>query len=173
MDNIIQINNIKRAVGQLTFRIGTMQIRNAINDFTSTEGGFDRFIKPLLGLPVTQMDTKYFFTSFENWEKIIATINPILEQFNWKAESFDCDKRAFLITALVALFFDINTVRPVYCDVYRVGDGQFAFTHYANIIVDSNGTAWLWDADEFGKITKITSQNPVIGNKRYYLQAVK
>lgn len=173
IDNTLQINAIKRAIGQLTIRMGVQQIRDAISDFTDTQGDFNRFCKPLLGLPATQLDEKYYFTSFENWQKIIATINPILDQFNWVSERFDCDKRAFLVTGLVAMFFEINTVRPMYCDVYRVGDGQFAFAHYANVIVDLDGNAWLWDVDEFGKFTKITSQNPVIGNKRYVLKAIK
>ncbi|MEK6881106.1 MAG: hypothetical protein AABY22_15915 [Nanoarchaeota archaeon] len=173
MSNTIQINSIKRAIGQLTMRIGVMQVRDAISDFTDEEGDFNRFKKPLLDLPVAELDSKYYFTSWENWEKVIATINPILEQFNWKQERFDCDDRALLVTALTALFFEINTVRPLYCDVYRVGDGQFAFTHYANVIVDINGNAWLWDVDEFGKFTKITSNNVIINNKRYVLKAIK
>jgi len=171
--NTLQINSIKRAIGQLTMRVGIMQIRDAISDFTDTEGNFNRFKNALLGLPATQLDEKYYFTSWENWQKIIDTINPILSQFNWKAERFDCDDRALLVTALTALFFDINTVRPVYCDVYRVSDGQFAFAHYANVIVDLNGNAWLWDVDEFGKFVKITSLKPIIGNKKYILKAVK
>jgi hypothetical protein len=168
-DKTIQINNLKRMIGQLTFSIGVMQIRNAISDFTSEEGDFKRFCKPLLGLFVTQLDNKYYFTSYDNWQKIIATINPILKQFNWEAEKFDCDKRAYLVTALVALFFDINTCRPVYCDVYRVGDGQFAFYHYANLFVTSDGSAYIWDVDEGGLTTKITSLTPVINNKSYHL----
>ncbi len=173
MGNTIQINAIKRAIGQLTMRMGIVQIRDAISDFTYSKDSFNRFKQPLLGLPVAELDSVYSFTSWENWQKIIATINPILEQFNWKAETFDCDKRAFLVTALTALFFDINTVRPIYCDVYRIGDGQFAFAHYANVIVDLAGNAWLWDVDENGLFTKITSNNPIINNKKYVLKAVK
>ena len=173
MNNQIQINALKRAVGQLTMQMGIFQVRESISDFTYTEGDFERFKKPMLGLPVTQLDLKYYFTSWENWQKVIATINPILKQFNWKAESFDCDKRAFLVTALTALFFDINTVRPMYCSVYRVSDGQFAYDHYANVIVDLDGNAWLWDVDENGLFTKITSTTPIINNKKYVLKTVK
>jgi hypothetical protein len=173
MDDTLQINSIKRQIGQLLIRAGTMQIRDAISDFTDIEGDFAQFCKPLLGLPTVQLDDKYYFTSWENWQKIIATLNPILQQFGWVAERFDCDKRAMLITSLTALFFEINTIRPIYCDVYRVGDGQFAFAHYANVIVDSNGNAWLWDLDEGGQFTKITAQNPIINNKRYFLKSIK
>jgi len=173
MDNTIIINKVKRQIGQLMVRVGTMQIAEAISDFTDTEGTFAKFCKPLLGLPVSELDSKYYFTSFENWQKIMDTINPILEQFNWIAERRDCDDRAMLTSSLISLFFEINTVRPIYCDVYRVGDGQFAYAHYANVFVDTDGNAWLWDADENGEYTKITAQNPVINNKRYFLRAVK
>lgn len=172
-NNILIVNGIKRAIGQLTMRMGIQQIREAISDFTDTQGDFSQFIKPLLGLPTVQLDDKYYFTSWENWQKVIATINPILQQFNWISERFDCDKRSFLVTGLVALFFEINTVRPIYCDVYRVADGQFAFAHYANVIVDSDGNAWLWDVDENGLTTKITSATPIINNKKYVLKAIK
>lgn len=173
MDNTLQINSIKRTIGQLTIRMGITQIRDAISDFTDVQGDFNQFIRPLLGLPVVQLDEKYYFTTFDNWQKIITTINPILNQFNWISEKFDCDKRAFLVTGLVALFFEINTVRPVYCSVYRVSDGAFAYDHYANVIVDSLGVAWLWDLDENGLYTKITTTTPVINNKKYVLKAIK
>ena len=154
-------------------QVGIKQISEAISDFSDTEGTFQQFCKPLLGLPVSEMDSKYYFTSFDNWQKIIATINPILKNNGWIAERFDCDKRAMLVTALTALLFEINTVRPIYCDVYRVGDGKFAFAHYANVFSLLDGTAMLWDADEGGLTTKITSLTPVINNKCYHLKAVK
>lgn len=173
MDNTIHINKIKRAIGQLWLQVGTKQIRDSISDFTDTEGDFNRFKKPLLGLPVTQLDEKYYFVSFDNWLKVIETINPILKSFPWVSERFDCDDRALLVTALTSLLFEINTVRPVYCDVYRVGDGQFAFAHYANVIVDNADNAYLWDVDEGGAYTKITSTTPIINNKKYILKAIK
>jgi len=173
MDNTIIINKVKRQIGQLMVRVGTMQIAEAISDFTDTEGTFTQFRKPLLGLPVSELDSKYYFTSFENWQKIMDTINPILQQFNWIAERRDCDDRAMLTSSLISLFFEINTCRQVYCNVYRVGDGQFAYAHYANVFVTEEGTAWLWDADSGGLYTKITAQNPIIGNKRYELLSVK
>jgi intein/homing endonuclease len=84
----------------------------------------------------------------------------------------NCDKRAMFVTAMVSFYFAINTVRPIYCEVWRVGDGQFAFYHYANVFVTDNGQAFLWDADSDGQITKITTQDPVIGNKRFHLLKV-
>lgn len=173
MADTIQINAIRRAIGQLMIQVGMKQVWEAISDFTDTEGDFNRFKAPLLGLPVSQLDEKYYFTSWDNWLKIIATLNPILKEFGWKAERRDCDDRALFITAMVSFLFEINTVRPVYCDVYRVGDGQFAFAHYANVIVDNAGNAYLWDADENGLTTKITSTTPIINNKKYILKSIK
>lgn len=173
MDNQLQINSLKRTLGQLEISLGASQIKGAISDFTDTQGDFNQFCKPLLGLPTAQLDDTYYFTSFDNWQKIMATINPILKNFPWESERFDCDKRSFLVVALTALLFDINTIRPMYCDVYRVSDGLYAFTHYANVFVDSEGEAWLWDVDENGLSTKITAQNPIISNKKYLLKAVK
>ena len=173
MDNTIQINSIKRKIGQLMIMMGIKQVWDAVSEFTDTEGDFTRFCKPLLGLPVAELDTKYYFTSFENWQKIIETINPILKEFYWKAERRDCDDRAIFTSALVSFLFELNTCRPVYCDVYRVGDGKFAFAHYANIFIDDSGNAYLWDADENGLFTKITSTTPIINNKKYVLKAIK
>lgn len=172
-DKTIQINTIKRQIGTLLSIGGIKQVEESISDFTDTEGDFARFCKPLFGLPVSEMDSKYYFTSFDNWRKIVDTINPITKAIPWEAERRDCDKRAMLVTAMVSMYFGINTCRPMYCDVYRVSDGQYAYTHYANVFVDDAGNAWLWDADEFGQITKITGQNPVINNKRYVLRAVR
>ena len=154
-------------------QVGIEQISEAISDFTDKEGTFEQFKKPLLGLPVSQLDEKYYFTSWENWQKIIETINPILQMNGWIAERFDCDKRSFLVTSLVALLFEINTVRPIYCDVYRMSDGAFAYAHYANVIVDNNGNSYLWDVDNGGLTTKITSVNPIIGNKKYVLKTIR
>jgi hypothetical protein len=173
MDNTIVINGIKRKIGTLLLTAGIKQLRDAISDFTTTEGDYARFRKPLLGLPVSELDSKYYFTDLSNWQKIIDTINPITKEFPWLAEVFDCDDRATLVVALIDACFEINTCRQVYCNVYRVGDGQFAYAHYANVFVTEEGTAWLWDADSGGQYTKITAQNPVIGNKRYELIAVK
>lgn len=173
MDNTIVINKIRRQIGQLLITAGIKQLRDAISDFSVVEGDFARFCRPLLGLPVSELDSAYYFTSFKNWQKIIDTINPITKEFPWLAEVFDCDDRATLVVALIDACFEINTCRQVYCKVWRVSDGQLAYYHYANIFVDIDGNSWIWDADEFGKYTKITTNNPIIGNKRYELLSVK
>jgi hypothetical protein len=173
MDNTIIINKINRTIGQLLIQVGMKKMWNSISEFSDIQGDFNKFKAPLLGLPVSQLDEKYYFISFDNWLKIIETLNPILKEFGWKAERRDCDDRALFITAMVSFLFEINTCRPVYCEVWRVGDGQFAYAHYANVIVDNAGNAWLWDADENGEYTKITSTTPIIGNKKYVLKAIR
>ena len=172
MDNII-INKIKRAIGQLYVQIGIKNIGDAISDFTDTQGDYARFCKPISWLPVSQLDEKYYFTSLENWQKIIDTINPILKCKSWLAERFDCDKRSFLVTALTALLFETNTVRPIWCEVYSVNDGSHKYSHYANVFVDDNNNAYLWDADNQGQFTKITSNTVIIGSLKYKLISVR
>ena len=174
MDNkTIQINSIKRAIGQLEMQLGMKTIWDGISDFSDTEGDYARFCKPLLALPVTQLDDKYYFTSWDNWQKIIDTINPIVLSKPWMSNRADCDKRAMFVTALVSMLFEINTCRMMYCSVYRVSDGKWAYDHYANVISTLDGTAILWDLDEGGLTTKITTLTPVINNKKYVLKAVK
>jgi hypothetical protein len=175
MADIIQINTIKRKIGQLLITAGIKQLRNSISDFSTQESNYIRFKDAMgfLNVPVSELDSKYYFTSYENWLKVIETLNPITKEFPWLAEVFDCDDRATLITALVNACFEINTCRTVYCKVWRVSDGKFAYAHYANIFVDDSDRVWLWDADEKGQHTRITSLSPVINNKRYELLAVK
>ena len=176
MDNKqIKINEISRKIGTLMTLAGIKTVNNSINDFTDTEGDFNRFKSAMnfLNIPVSELDSKYYFTSFENWQKIMDTINPITAEINWLADRRDCDKRAMFVTAMVSFYFEINTCRPVYCYVYRVNDGQFAYAHYANIFVDDLNRVWLWDADEKGEFTRITSLNPVINNKKYVLKSIK
>ena len=64
MDNTLQINSIKRTIGELYMQVGIKNISNAISDFSDTQGTFARFCKPMLGLPVSQLDDIYYFTSY-------------------------------------------------------------------------------------------------------------
>ena len=160
-------------MGQLLISAGITQMNESIRELAGVEGTFADFCKPLLGLPVSELDSKYYFTSFDNWVKIMDSLNPLTKEFYWVAEKRDCDKRAMFISSMVSMLFELNTCRPIYCDVYRVGDGQFAFAHYANIFITNDNQAILWDADEGGLTTKITTLTPVINNKCYHLKAVK
>lgn len=171
----MKINALRRAVGQITIQVGVKKIKEAIPEFSDIEKPLSVFALPFAnyGLSVAQLDNKYYFTSYENWLKIIETINPILKEFHWQREKFDCDKRSYLVVALTALFFGINTVRPVYCDVYKVSDDSLSYAHYANVFVDANGIPYLWDVDNGGLFEKITSKTPVIGNYKYKLKAIK
>lgn len=173
MDNTLQINAIRRKMGQLLISAGITQMNESINELAGKEGTFEQFTKPLFGLPVSQLDSKYYFTSWENWLKIIDALNPLTKEFYWVAEKRDCDKRAMFLTSMVSMLFELNTCRPVYCDVYMNATGQFAYAHYANVIVDNNGIAWLWDADASGQYTKITGTTVVMGDKKYILKAIK
>jgi hypothetical protein len=171
----LQINKIKRAIGQLTFRVSIMQLKEAQSEFSVEEGTIDKIREAVknIGISVSELDEKYYFTSFDNWLKIIETLNPIVEQFVWKAEKFDCDNRANLICSLCSLIFEINTVAGVFCDVYEAGTNKFLYRHYANLIIDKDNNVYLWDVDNKGQYTKITKNNPVIGNLRYNLMSIR
>ena len=169
MDDL-QINALRRTLGQLYIRLGASQVKQAISDFTSTEGTFQQFTDALLKVfntPISQLDSNYYFTSWDNWQKIIAVINPILQNFPWESDRFDCDKRSMLVIGLVALLFDINTVRPFYCEVHDATTGALKYLHYANIIVDDAGNCYLWDVDYGGLFQKITSSPVIMGINKY------
>ena len=175
MDNTIQVNNIKRAIGQLTFRVSIMQLRDAISDFTDSQAGIEKIQNAVkdLGVSVTPLDDKYYFTSWDNWQKIIAVINPIVQQFEWVSERFDCDNRANLVCSLISLIFEINTCAGLYCDVFDAKTGDYKYRHYANLIVDKDDNVWLWDVDNGGQYTKITSNNPILGSLKYNLMSIR
>lgn len=170
-EKTLQINKIKRAIGQLTFRVGTMQINEAISDFSDKEGTAVDVVNAVgkLGITLVPDDNKYYFMSWENWQKVIETINPINEQFKWLYERHDCDNRAKLTSQLVSLFFDVNTCGEIYCQVYDAKTGEFKYAHKANMIVDDADNVYLWDADNGGMAQKITTNNCVMGNLKYKL----
>lgn len=174
-DKELQINSIKRQIGSLTFMVAITQLREAISDFSDTELGIEKIENAIkgFGMSVTPLDEKYYYTSWDNWQKIISVLNPIVSNFKWEAERFDCDNRSLLVSSLCSLMFKINTCASVYCDVYDVNTGVYKYRHYANLIVDDNSNVYLWDVDQGGMYQKITSNNVVMGVNKYYLMNVR
>ena len=168
-------NNIKRAIGSLYFRIAITQLRDSQDDFDSQVFGFDKITNALKPLEVsaTNLDTQYWFASWDTWQSIISVLNPIVQNFNWVSERFDCDNRANLMSSLVSLMFELNTCSTLYCDVYDATTGAFKYAHTCNLIVDINDNVWLWDVDNGGQFTKITSNSPVMGVNRYQLYSIR
>lgn len=175
MDNL-QVNAIKRQIGQLEIQLGLKMVNSAISDFTDVKGNFNRFSQSLslLGVPIAQLDTDYYFTSYDNWQKILGVVNPIIQSMDWVLDRRDCDKQAEFVVGLVSYMFELNTIRPLYCDVYRVSDGAYAYTHYATVFSDDAGNCYLYDYGNGGGVWgKITSNTPVFGNCKYILKNVK
>jgi len=87
----------------------------------------------------------------------------------------NCDKQAEFVIGLVAYMFELNTIRPFFCHVYRVSDGQWTYDHYATVFVDDAGNSYIYDYDNVsgGLITKITSKKPIMGNCKYIPIGVK
>lgn len=169
MTDILQINSIRRAIGQLGIQVGVSQIREAQSEFSTTLAGIEKIQGAVknFGISVSQADTSYYFTSWDNWRKIIDVLNPIAKNFVWEAERFDCDNRASLMSSLISLLFRINTCGKVYCDVYDAGNGKYKYTHYCNMIVDDAGNCYLWDVDYSGLTQKVTSNLAVMGINKY------
>lgn len=171
MTDILQINSIRRAIGQLGIQVGVSQIREAQSEFSTTLAGIEKIQGAVknFGISVSQADTSYYFTSRDNWRKIIDVLNPIAKNFVWEAERFDCDNRAFLMSSLVSLLFRINTCTVLYCDVFDATTGRYKYTHYCNLIIDDVGNCYLWDVDYGGMTQKITSNPCVMGVNKYQL----
>jgi len=169
--NDLQINTINRTIGQLMLRVGIMKLRDAQSDFISVSSDNIKLIKAItqLGIDVVPLDDNFWFTSWDNWRKIIDVLNPIAQQFNWEAERFDCDNRANLMTALTSLIFRVNSCTGLYCDVYDAKTGAYKYRHYANLIVDIDDNVYLWDVDQGGLTQKITTKEVVMGVNKYIL----
>jgi hypothetical protein len=176
MDNL-QINSLKRKLGQLYISLGVQQIRDNQSEFSSGVKDETGFTVPLnridSNITFTPLDTQYYFTSFDNWVKIIEVLNPIAQMFKWQAERFDCDNRANLMSSLCSLLFRINTCATVYCKVFDATTGVFKYLHNANLIVDDSSNIYLWDVDNGGLYQKITSNPVIMGNLRYNLINVR
>ena len=171
MDNALQINSVKRWLAIKFIELGVEQIRTIDQDLStkndtsallvSSAVRIDPMLSPVL------LDSTYYYTSFANWQVIIPLLTNITSTFQWESERFDCDKRANLIASMVALIFRLNTCMTVYCQVFDL-KGVPLYYHYANIVVDDNGIAYLWDLDNGGMYQKITGNDMVMGQVRYH-----
>lgn len=170
----LQINSIKRMLSQLYIRLGVAQIRQVDTDISTKNDSSTLLMLGLqnFGIPPVLLDNIYYYTSFENWQTIMQTLNPIVQQFTWEAERFDCDKRANLLASLVSLLFRLNTCGTIYCEVQNVNGGE-KYLHYINFIVDDKGIGYIWDADNGGLYQKITGQDMVMGNVKYHFKSAR
>ncbi len=171
MADELQINGLKRTIGVLTASLGLKQIINASSEFSTTNGNWSKLNEALkksnLQIPLDNLDSDYYFTSWENWEKIIDVLWGIMKNFNWVAEKFDCDQRSAFTTSLAGLLFGLNTCCGVFCEVYDANTGILKYLHWANIIIDKDNNCYLFDVDYGGMKQKITGNNMVMGANKY------
>ena len=175
MEKELQISWLQRTIGGLFIQLGVQQLRNAQTDFTVATSNADKILSVArkLGIQSTELDFSYRYTSWDNWLKIIDVLNPILKSFKWEAQVFDCDNRAELVSSLCALIFRINTCARVYCEVLDATTGVSKYLHWCNIIVDTNGSSYLWDVDQNGMTQKITTNNTIMGVNKYKLISMR
>lgn len=176
MEKQLQINSIKRKIGQLTIVMGIKQIREAQSEFvnfridpkdlkdTLKNNGFD--------LPMSNLDFLIYTTSWENWQKILDVLWGIIQHFPWEAEVFDCDNRSNLATSLCSMMFRINTLMGAYCEVYDANTGAFKYSHWANMMV-SNSKVYFFDPDNNGMRQQVSSNNFVMGGLRYKILSLR
>lgn len=174
MTKEIQINRLKRLLGEKFIMAGIKYTRDALTDIPSVEKPQDHIRGALssAGMAISFLDETYFTTSWENWQKVIAVMNPIARNFKWTKEKFDCDNRAHLMSSLISVMFGLTTCSPCYCDVFTASGKHIGY-HYNNVIVDDAGNAYLWDVDNGFNTVKITSSTPVMGNWSYRLISIK
>lgn len=167
MQEQLQIKYLSGVVNALMITNGIASLKKNHSDFAKTTGTFSDLNKiRQFGIDVLPLDNTYYFTSLDNWRTIIDYLyNRIIAFFPWKADSFDCDNRAMLMSSLVSLIFNLNSMGQVYCEVITPTQ---KYLHWANIFSDGDNF-YLLDVDFRGKYTKITSNPVIIDNVKYKL----
>lgn len=168
----LKISLMARTFGVELIKRGISIIRNGSLEFTPSLGqlrilnnAFDK-----IGISITPLDISYGFASLDNWKKITELLYAIIKDFKWEAELFDCDDRSLVMSGLSSMLFRLNTCGRIYCEVKS---GTQTFLHYANVIVLQDESLYLFDVDNGGQMTKITSVNPVMGNWTYNLKSAR
>ena len=162
--------------GEQLIKAGIKSIRDGSNDFKPLIAGDDRIHNSLknvgIDIPITDMDLMFYYLDWESWQTILTIIHNILKDYKWEAERYDCDNRSAVVSGLVSTLFRVNTCNQLYCTVSDKNDKQL-YHHWCNIITDVSGNSYIFDLDNFGMRGKITSKNPILGNLKYELKAVR
>lgn len=172
----IKVNAIARSFGTALIKSGINMIKSGV-DFTSMVSG-PRIINDALqnkgiNIPISQLDVNYYYTSWDNWKKIIEVLYGIIKDFKWEADKADCDDRSNLMTSLCSIIFGINTCGGLYCEVYDAGSNKLKYLHWANLIITSSGEIHLFDVDQSGQTTKVSSQPVIMGNNKYVFKQLR
>jgi hypothetical protein len=157
--------------------LGTNLVVSGINSLRNSYNNLGYEVKPvcfanisitsILNIPSISKDYDAYFTSWENWEKMLDTIWGVIKNFPWERERADCDDRARVVSGLCSLIYRINTCGQMYCEFTNILTGEKG-RHYANIIMDNNQNLYLFDVDNGGLKMKLEKNKPTtMGNWSY------
>jgi len=122
-------------------------------------------IAKVKNISVSPRDFYYYFTTWNNEEKMLGLIYKILKNFKWVSEKYDCDDRAKLVSALHSILFELNSCGEVYCKVTDKNGKTIA--HWANIVVTSDGSVYLFDMSNQGIAMKLEPGKYKMGKWEY------
>lgn len=148
----IKINRIARTFGISLAVISIKVIRSSydnLNPIKFPSKFVVEAIKKIKDIPISQKDFIYYFTTWENEEKMLAVIYKIVKNFKWERDKFDCDDRAKLVSALHSLFSRLNSCGRIYCKITNINTGA-TDTHHANVVITWDGKVYLFDVDNSG-----------------------
>jgi hypothetical protein len=118
-------------------------------------------------LVTTEDDYTFFYTSWENWQRILRMITKIMKVFPWLAERGDCDQRADTTSNLTGLITKITTCGNIKCKRTSLKTGKTVW-HRCNLVIDQEGKTYLYDIDNSGKTTRAENEDVTMGNYRYF-----
>jgi len=167
--NQIKINYIAKTFGAALTTAGFKMVKSSYDSLAPVQFPFG-FIKEatdkIKSMSVSQRDYFYYFTNWENEEEMLAVIWRIVKNFKWEKDKFDCDDRSKLVSALHSLFFGLNSCGEIYCKVTNLRTGD-SVLHWANIIITSNGDAYLFDCSNSGLAMKLKPGEFAMGKWSY------
>jgi hypothetical protein len=160
------INKTKNILGIMYLRLGIAMIKKVVYDIpVSTVQVLPIFAG--IKLYGTELDYQYYTTDWDNWSDILDNVYSILRENPWTAEKADCDNRAEFTSSLISVIYNLNTCGRTFCEVSYLDGKKGNYLHWANIIVDKDGSLYLFDADNGGLKQKITSTTLIAGNVKY------
>jgi len=168
------MESLERTIGVLTSAIGIQRLRNSYANFPkykiTLKQILDAFRK--LGVEVNGLDANYYTTNIESWEKIINDTWGIVKNFKWEADVSDCDNRAGFVQHLVSFTARLNTCGDAFVKITNTITGATDM-HHPNLIIDNNGSLYIYDVDNNGLWQKITSNGFIMGTWKYDIQSVR
>jgi len=173
----LQLSYLQKTIYTMTAAVALKNLSKASEDIIPVIKSYADIDSAIKGLDskitTNDLDISYYFTSWDNWNTILDCVWNILKWFPWKAEKADCDDRSNFMTSMCSIIFGLNTCTSVYCEVSNAQTGAVKYLHWCNIVVDDNGSCYLFDADNGGMRQKITTNNCVMGNNKYRFISVR